>query len=47
MTEELEVNCVRFSDILRCPKMSLSARHYNKDGSCKCKRLGDKKKNGQ
>ena len=24
------------SDIQRCPKHSLSPRHYNEDGTCKC-----------
>lgn len=29
---------IRSSDISRCPKNSISARHYHQDGVCKCVR---------
>lgn len=30
------INVIKRSDIARCPISSLSAEHYNADGSCKC-----------
>ena len=34
-----KVMVIKLSDIRRCPKQSLSPRHYYADGSCRCSEI--------